>query len=176
MARQMRARNLDVPLLILLDTPCPPFSRGMRLDFLKERATHHLRLRARALFDTGLNRLMERRFSLRSRCAKSARANLVSVGTKSRAKALQDAVDRAGQRAMRTYHPGEYAGRVVHIMATKPFQKWVPDLRLGWAALVRNGVQTHLVEADHHNILSEPRVRIVAEKIEETFREALPAN
>lgn len=82
-------------------------------------------------------------------------------------------VEAAYARAYEAYHPRRYSGRVTLIRASRqPFGR-APDSALGWERYVDRPVE--IIEAPGHRVglLSEPRVRTVAEQLRGAMERAL---
>ena len=81
-------------------------------------------------------------------------------------------VDKANQRAMRGYRPKDFRGRVSLFIVSRPRVRRAPDRRLRWAALASDGAEVYIIPGDHHALLREPNVRILAEKLSACIRRA----
>ena len=76
--------------------------------------------------------------------------------------------------ALHGYKPRPYDGAIAVIRArTRGLGQWQPPAPdLGWGALARGGVETHLVKGAHDTILREPRLRALAGVLSELLDRA----
>lgn len=75
------------------------------------------------------------------------------------------ALEEANGYAAANYHPKVYPGKLTLFRSTKRAAQQGNDEYLGWGELAAAGVQVHHVPGTHFNILQEPGVRVVAEKL-----------
>jgi amino acid adenylation domain-containing protein len=68
-------------------------------------------------------------------------------------------------RAEKDYTPQPYAGRVILFRSNHKPLGQVTDPRAGWTARATRGLEIYEIEGNHENILLEPQVRFVAEKL-----------
>ena len=70
--------------------------------------------------------------------------------------------------AARDYVPQVYSGRAILFRASEqpPVEWGRTDPQLGWGSLVAGGLEIHEVPGNHGSILSEPYVRVIAEKLQ----------
>jgi len=75
--------------------------------------------------------------------------------------------------AERTYEPRPYAGKVTLFRASEKGLRGLDDSQLsGWHRYAKGGLEIHEIDADHGNILNEPRVRHLADAIKKCVRRA----
>ena len=156
MAQQLQAQGSEVGLLVLFDTPCPPISLKQHLYFVIERYTWHLRedtlgIMGRTHHQSRISRQYGHFDRLRSL------PNILKI--------LR--VDRANNRALRKYRPQCYTGRIVHFLARQPFVPRSPDMRKRWETYTAMGIEEHTIPGDHHTVLGEPHVQLLAKKLDE---------
>lgn len=64
----------------------------------------------------------------------------------------------ANYRALRSYVPQPYTGRITQFMTRgKPYRTAL-DPRLAWCDLAQGGVEIHTIHGDHETMLEEPNV------------------
>jgi thioesterase domain-containing protein len=72
-----------------------------------------------------------------------------------------------------TYTAREYFGPITLIRArTQPLASWLAH-DLGWGRLAKGGLDIRMIPGAHDNILTEPRVRVLAAHLQECLA---PAN
>jgi hypothetical protein len=67
--------------------------------------------------------------------------------------------------AVKDYEPQVYGGDVALFLASDLTSDY--DLRDGWRELVRGRIEAHEISGNHINIIKEPHVRALAEKLRE---------
>jgi hypothetical protein len=75
-------------------------------------------------------------------------------------------VDWANQLAMWRYRPKQYSGRISLFLSSRPLVDTSPDRRMGWADIAGDGIEVHVIPADHNGFLTEPGVGFLGEKLE----------
>jgi hypothetical protein len=70
------------------------------------------------------------------------------------------------QEAFRNYLPNIYPGRVTLFRSILRHTKYYNDPQMGWGELATGGVEIHEIPGDHETMISEPHVRILAEKLQ----------
>ncbi|UCE20074.1 MAG: AMP-binding protein [Gemmatimonadota bacterium] len=156
MAQQLHALGQEVGQLFLLDTSCPPFNLKQRLNFIFERYTR--------IFREGILDALSR--SSPTSCTSKQHGFL------KRHRSISDIfqilrVDRANNRALRKYRPQCYSGRLVHFLVSQPLVSVSPDSRKKWETYARGGLEVHTIPGDHHTVLREPHVHLLAKKLKE---------
>jgi thioesterase domain-containing protein len=68
-------------------------------------------------------------------------------------------------RAAVRYRPGVYPGRITLFRASEQPTGCYPDPLLGWRGLAAGGIEEVDIEGGHADIMSEPRVAILAEHL-----------
>jgi thioesterase domain-containing protein len=76
----------------------------------------------------------------------------------------------ANRRALRSYRPGPYGGRLTLIRAEQTAAQFSVD---GWSGLAGRGTEVHLLPGDHYALLRAPGVAQLGELIEAFVRRAL---
>ena len=181
MAQQLLAQGQKVGLLALMDSPIPSHSFVRHLGFDFDRFCRRLRGRirylARRIIRHPRNLLhlsfanWPAYFREKARTAKELAVDRSSPrAERFRASRLTEAnravVDKANQRAMRSYHPRTYPGRVSLFLVSKPRVRSLPDPRMAWAELASDGAEVYVIPGDHHDLLREPSVQILAQKLD----------
>jgi thioesterase domain-containing protein len=70
----------------------------------------------------------------------------------------------ANTRALRTYVPATYPGRVV-LFKARASAIGADDPSLGWQDLAEGGLDIHVVDGDHFSMLRRPHVEFLAERL-----------
>jgi amino acid adenylation domain-containing protein len=78
-------------------------------------------------------------------------------------------------RATQDYELRLYPGRVTLFKASEALAGTSPDPTLGWSEWASDGVEVHLVPGNHANLVYEPHVKILAEKLSASISQALTA-
>ncbi len=78
-------------------------------------------------------------------------------------------------RATRNYALHIYPGRVTLFKASEELAATSPDPTLGWSEWADAGVEVHLVPGNHANLVYEPHVEVLAEKLSACISQALSA-
>jgi hypothetical protein len=113
------------------------------------------------------------RKSVRRRIRRLLRNSYLALG-RPLPSALQQTQNTIMQ-ASASYVPGAYAGRVTLFRASKQPLGIVPDPTLGWGDRVEGGLELNEVPGYHAAIMSEPRVRVLAEKLKVCLERAQAA-
>jgi amino acid adenylation domain-containing protein len=148
MARQLHAQGQAIAMLVLLDTYNAPGEWFTWLS-LRDRLSH---------------KILERLFRRIRRLYRKAvdpqdkfvdRAQLVQTKCKA---------------AIKKYYPQPYSNQMILIRTTIPPDK--SDLQpisigrdLGWQQLVQGGLEIQEVDCQHHTLLLEPHVEVLAQKL-----------
>ena len=82
---------------------------------------------------------------------------------------IEDQIWKAGQN----YVPSQYSGNVTLFLATSQPLGIVPDQTLGWGKYVSGEIEIHEVPGHHGSIVSEPFVRVLAEKLEKCIERTM---
>jgi amino acid adenylation domain-containing protein len=79
-------------------------------------------------------------------------------------------------QALMNYKPPVYDGRVTlfRVRSRPLFSRY--DETMGWGSYARGGVDIQIIPATHHNILGQPQVAILAEKLNNRLEEAQRAS
>jgi thioesterase domain-containing protein len=75
------------------------------------------------------------------------------------------ALEEVNGYAAANYHPKRYPGKLTLFRSTKRAVQQGNDDYLGWGEFAGGGAEVHHVPGTHFNILQEPEVRVVAEKL-----------
>jgi thioesterase domain-containing protein/aryl carrier-like protein len=178
-SQQLRALGEDVGLLVMFDTHGPDFPRllptatGLRKkwgDFRYRVELHAGNLLAAKGQRTEYVRVKARRLG-RQIFLTSSRRLKAALERWRLPRALRD-VREAGERANRNYAPRPYTGRVALLRATEQPYGIIPDRTNGWSALAVGGLEIRDVPGHHGAIMREPRVRLLAEALDDCLRKA----
>jgi amino acid adenylation domain-containing protein len=78
-------------------------------------------------------------------------------------------------RATQNYALHLYPGRVTLFKASEELAGTSPDPTLGWSEWANAGVEVHVVPGNHANLVYEPHVEVLAEKLSACISQALSA-
>jgi len=191
MAQQLTAQGQNVALLAILDhTPPParyytPFGTpAFLMEFLRNTPSWLLDEISNARLDETLARLRLKTGAVRRRIG--AFLDRPSPGsTASDAEGLFDLsrmpepfrnLLEAHYRALREYVPTDYPGRVTLFRArTRPLLR-LHGRDLGWSRLAAGGLEIIEITGNHHSILSEPHVRVLAQRLRFYLEKAQATN
>jgi thioesterase domain-containing protein len=79
---------------------------------------------------------------------------------------------RIDLRATQNYRLQRYPGRVTVFRASERLAGTPADATLGWSDWARGGVEVHLVPGNHANLVYEPHVKVLAEKLTDCLHRA----
>jgi aspartate racemase len=82
-------------------------------------------------------------------------------------------VFKANVRAMLSYEPRLYSGRIVLFQASEPLAGAAENYTKGWAELAAQGVELRPVPGNHYTMIKEPHVRVLAESLSACFDQTL---
>ncbi len=180
MARQLREAQQTVGLLALLDTYAPVYFRGEENEDGKTPLLTEL-----AAVAGDLRRVARgERWRYTRAKGKIAQDRLVSLlrrpapvdaSRPAEASRLEEAirrVERASRRALRAYTPLPYDGSAVLFRAREREVVVGYDPVLWWREVIRGTVDVCEVPGDHHAIIQEPGVRILARALRDYLDQA----
>ncbi|MCB0210922.1 MAG: amino acid adenylation domain-containing protein [Anaerolineae bacterium] len=72
-------------------------------------------------------------------------------------------------RAMSSYNPGLYNGKVTLFRTRSQSLSRTPDFAMGWQKLAGGGVDVRRIAGSHHNILEQPHVQTLAMELKKTL-------
>jgi thioesterase domain-containing protein len=72
---------------------------------------------------------------------------------------------RSDLRATQNYGLDHYPGRVTLFKASETLTSTSPDPTFGWSEWANGGVEVHVVPGNHANLIYEPHVAVLAEKL-----------
>jgi amino acid adenylation domain-containing protein len=176
MARQLRARGMPVALVALLDTQ-PPGASASSSSLSNGEATGrsggeddaNLLAEIASDLDIRISRKVLRRlepserldYVVRQAAGQQGEADIVR-----RTVSRDFAVCKAQKCALAAYHPEIYQGSVTLFRCTARRSPRRNDQLGGWERLAAGGVQVHVVPGSHQTMIAEPRVRILARKLQ----------
>lgn len=180
MAQQLRAHGEEVALLAMIDGEASEYENRTDPWTLRHVAAY-LRNLATWVIDDDFFRSAPRDQIARVRSkVRLAGAKLASFA--SRSDATVDIRDTLGvwrfpdqhrafleahANALATYTAGEYFGPMTLIRArTASLSSWLTH-DLGWTRLAKGGLDIRVIRGAHDNILTEPRVRVLAAHLKE---------
>jgi thioesterase domain-containing protein len=169
MARQLQAKAQTPALVVMLDTFLPghrtavPFKDKARL-FWQNAKAQGLRYVARKANNKRQYwaRITKNKFL----CAAGSVCERVGAHRPRRVRKAQE--ERLNFCELATYHPGPYAGSVLHIFCKHRqdiLGKSEDDPYFGWGVLDCSGFEMCPIPSDHTSLLSEPSLSMVAETL-----------
>jgi thioesterase domain-containing protein/acyl carrier protein len=167
MAQQLRARGEEVRMLGMLDTWQPDYQRRVpNAGSVKARISSRLwviRQHTRRL--TFFNKLRYARNRFRSRVLRRFYQYAAMRGTTTLTDTIKSVRDINWVAGI-NYKVVPYDGRVTLFRAADDDRWGLPE-DLGWRAMAREGVEIHRFPGDHGQVLAEPTVGLLAEKLTE---------
>ncbi|HVB29717.1 MAG TPA: amino acid adenylation domain-containing protein [Terriglobia bacterium] len=82
---------------------------------------------------------------------------------------------RSDLRATQNYGLKHYPGRIAFFRASETLAGTSSDPTLGWSEWARGGVEVHIVPGNHANLIYEPHVEVLAEKLTACLNQAQSA-
>lgn len=188
MAQQLHAQGEQTAVLALFDTYAPGYEELLSANGSLRRRGHLLMQRVNLHFANLI--LLERDAKVRYAREK---AELFKGRMKGRIKALENRVKNTLRKlshsnghlvpaddepdialqALKEYVPQIYPGRVTLFRASKRSLGDKTDRDLGWGKLAAGGVEIHEIPGYHGSIVMEPRVRVLAQKLEACINETI---
>jgi thioesterase domain-containing protein/acyl carrier protein len=177
MARQLRATGEEVALLALIDTEAPEPAGGGWRD--PRSLAAYLRNLASWVVDDDffrspaadkIERLRSKGRLLRARIRSFAQSEAAGPDIRDvlgvwRFPDQHRAFLETHARALANYRPTAYDGPITLIRARTVSLASLPPHDLGWSRLARGPLDVRVVPGAHDNILTEPRVRLLAAQL-----------
>jgi len=187
MAQQFHAQGERAALLVLFDTNAPSYPKYLPTTTAFRKALNELRLRVEVHWSNLKviepehrgEYLRDKAHRLRRRIRNTMRQKYQRLCTIIQSFYLPRPireVQRSGHEANRTYVPKPYPGCITLFRATEQPYGIYPDPALGWAELAIGGLEIVDVMGHHGAIIREPRVRALAQKLNESLRRAQVTN
>ncbi|MEO8425661.1 MAG: AMP-binding protein [Verrucomicrobiota bacterium] len=187
MAQQLHAQGEHAALLVLFDTNAPSYPKYLPTTTAFRKALNELRLRIEVHWSNlkviePENRgeyLRDKAYRLRRRIRNTMRQKYRRLCTIIQSLYLPRPireVQRSGHEANRSYLPKPYPGWITLFRATEQPYGIYPDPALGWGELAIGGLEIVDVMGHHGAIIREPRVRVLAQKLNESLRKAQVTN
>lgn len=181
-AQQLKDQGEDVALVVMIDTYGPNYPRrkktGSRLrrkvfKYLRRLDTHwsnltyanwpgrlhYVQIRGKKLVEKLSNRLRERMNQALHPAPKELR----------RIRRAHMDASRGRKRYLR--EPRRFDGRLVLFRAEKQPLGIYHDDTLGWGAVIKDGLEIYEMPGHHTSLIYEPRVHVLAEKLNEILKE-----
>lgn len=183
MAQQLRAQGQAVALLALFDTNgpgypqyLPGFGRGRRWLF-RQRERFELHWSNWRLLEAGEARreFVQDKWERICRYLWKKQNRMRRIWRElqthwSLPQALRQ-VNKSGRQASQKYAPQPYDGRITLFRASHQGYGIVHDRTLGWGSLAKGGLEIIDVPGYHGSIIREPRVRVLAEKLNQALQQ-----
>lgn len=168
MAQQMQAQGQKIAILALFDTQSPNWLKPLPVN---TRAFRHLTNLLKLEPKEKLNYLYER---LGSKFYSSNTQSLPPANMQPLPQVrYQSRLRKAHDQANSDYVLQVYPDQVILFRAIELLEEWLEllewhqiELDLGWSSLVTGGLEIQEVPGDHMNMLNEPHVRVLAEKLQ----------
>jgi thioesterase domain-containing protein len=174
MARILKEKGEEVALLALIETVAVPPGLSNWKYYL-HRLACTVRMRPKRFWLYAREKLQyyrDSRLARRMRFRALVESELASENEESGHKLKRlERVYNINLRALRQYHSRFYPGKVTLFNAAEADPALIPDPQYGWVGLAQE-IETHLTPGDHNTMLSEPRVRVLAEKLKKCAQEA----
>ena len=182
MAHRLRAQGCAVAFLGMFDTWGPDYRRkaGMRpwaihLERTRQRVLLHAGNLAAAEGLSGKWRYVRAKLrriahDVAKRLRRAKRPRPAPVLPKHLVQA-----ERAALKAKTTYGPRPYAGRITLFRASRQPAWFHPDPFLGWEPYAGGGIEVQEIPGYHGALAHEPRVAVLAERLEECLSRAREA-
>ena len=71
------------------------------------------------------------------------------------------------ERAIRTYTPKAYPGRVVLLLASDSVKEWAGDPDFGWSTVAGGGLEVRVIAGNHDTIFNEVNMPVLARELED---------
>jgi aspartate racemase len=172
MARQLAAQGQNVALLALFDSVLPGASRPLPIHTRAFVHTRNFLQLGPAYF---LKQLKKKLQQLQETTMRIYGKFYVNRGLPVPHTLEYFAMREVNDEAVRNYVPQVYPGRVTLFKASNRADATTSyfDPELGWGKLAAGGLEIHDVPGDHLEILVEPNVRVLGEKLKACLDEAL---
>jgi len=171
-ARQLHAQGQEIALLALIDIAAPGYHKPTSISddgqpsTFRDRILFHLRKLLRLSIQDQLSYLWER-------LGWHLTIGKLSLFYKSYLRYVrqspQDArildVAEVNNQAARSYVPPAYPGRLTLFRATDKSAGFGNDPDMGWSKLATGGVKIYEISGSHKEIIEEPQVKGLAEKL-----------
>ncbi len=173
MANQLRARGDAVGLLSILDSywvpqESGPARRGI-LGHVKNISERGFREKIAYIREYSGYRLIKTKLALTelasSICFKMGR----TIPSFMKSFYINVYIPEVNARAERSYSPAIYPGIITFFQATAEVER---DPRIFWGKLTSEGIDVRVVPATHKDILVDPNVKVLAEKLKAALAEA----
>jgi FkbH-like protein len=187
MARQLTFAGQEVRLVALFDTHGPGYPKFVgartlvkkKIDRLKYRVQLHWSNYRSTEPNQRLNYIWTKAqrwkkaiaFRMGQRVKNTYQSAHIRIQESFFPKAIRQ-VKETGHWAAADYVPGEYCGRVTLFRATEQPPGVVPDRMLGWASLVKGGLEIYDTPGHHGTLTRDPRARALAQQLEDTLMKA----
>ncbi len=186
MARHLQAEGEEVALVVMIESPHPDYPKylpgtgPLRRHFY--RVSNRLDLEISNFLEVEYGRKLAYSSKRISRLVNTMRLKFEGLshtpGETSPASCdasqiqIQKAVEQAHAEAYYAYKPKSYEGTVAVFRAAKQPLGIYPDPTLGWGELIKSELDLQEAPGHHIGLLSEPRVRITADKIRKCLDKA----
>ncbi len=178
-AQQLTAAGEEVAVVTMIENPTLDYGRPLPRTTPLQRLLHRARQRLELELDNfALLEPPARMAHAQQRARRLLTLSWIHIETAahplltrawparplSRARVLEG-LTQAHSRALQEYQPRVYRGRVVLIRGSE--QPWgiVRDPAMGWDRLIQDGLELYGIPGQHKNVLKEPRVRLLAERL-----------
>jgi hypothetical protein len=81
-------------------------------------------------------------------------------------------VREAHLKAIHSYRPQPYDGKVVQLMCSDESHRSYEDRRLAWSSLLSAGLEIRVVPGNHLTMVEEPHVRMLAHELDVSLQRA----
>jgi len=169
MARQLSAQGEEVGLLALLDAPEWRYLKASLRSNSLDKAVDRFKYRLHTLL-FGPDRLAVLKGRARRRISQIIFKFYKAIGRP--IPQAYGTIEDINWFAATSYTAQPYPGRVTLLRTPPPAASVGHDYLLGWGGLALEGVEVHDVPGDHEDMMKEPNVRVLAEKLSQCIQRA----
>lgn len=177
MAQQLQAQGETVALVALFDTESPIGLRKLRWS---KRAALHWKYMLREGVSYPLEKLGQRVNSVKKSLVRPTHRTVQTFDHRNQRPlenflhGVDDVRQQVREQAARNYVPQPYPGKVILFQALNrsEFEVDAADHQRGWKQLSTGGLEVHSIPGGHINILKEPYVSVLAQKLKVCLEQA----
>ncbi|HEY9665321.1 MAG TPA: non-ribosomal peptide synthetase, partial [Coleofasciculaceae cyanobacterium] len=165
MAQQLHAQGQKVALLALFDAPSPILLKNM--PCFRYRLYIHRCNMSRLEPKEKLIYVLEEMLESINRRINKMTINYEQIGNFfKRLPEKYKLIKEINMEACRNYEPHIYPGKITLFRSLLRLASYYDDPQMGWGELAAGGVEIQEVPGKHITMLSEPHVRVLAEKLQ----------
>ncbi len=169
-AQQLQSQGEKVALLALFD-PEPPIVDRSLLTLIVKNLRTLLKLSLSKQLTYVWHKIKYHFTKLVRRSESVVRSSKVAQPAKTNKKLYNPKVLEANVTASRNYIPKSYSGKITIFRASEYSSLDISDLRK-WKTIALEGVEVYQVPGDHHSLLKEPSIRVLAEILKKSLEKS----